>query len=166
MREASGGFAFSAQDALDRAVRERERLEREVAAASRGLAAHRQALDGAERAAAASKLALRERRCRLAAEAGGLADDPRDARGRIASLRAAAARDQSLVRLALERERALASVLAALRIRLAQASDAQRLLEQVREARLREFRAAGRQSADRQADDAAIEVWRRGHPRA
>ncbi len=109
-------------------------------------------------------LALRDERRRAAA--GGAEVDPRDSRGRIALLRAAAMRDQSLLRDARERERAMVGVLASLRARLAQAADSQRLLEQVRESRLREFRAQGRQVADREADDAAIEAWRRGRPRS
>jgi hypothetical protein len=98
--------------------------------------------------------------------AGSPSPDPWGSRERIAALRAAAARDQSLLLQATEREGALSGVLTAARARLAEAADAQRLLEQVREARLREYRAHGRHAADREADDAAIEAWRRNRPGA
>lgn len=162
MREASRGFVFSAQDALDRAVRDRERREREVAAVVKDLAAHRLHVERLEEAAGESARILREERRRLTAGPAGAEPDPWAAKERIASLRSVVARNQVLLREAKEKERAMADVLGGLRTQLAHAADAQRLLEQVREARLREFKAHGRHAADREADDAAIEAWRRG----
>lgn len=166
MPEADRGFVFSAQDALDRAVRDRERREREVAAAAKDLAACRQEVARLRAVVDASGAALRDQRRRLTDAAGSPSPDPWGSRERIAALRAAAARDQSLLLQATEREGALSGVLTAARARLAEAADAQRLLEQVREARLREYRAHGRHAADREADDAAIEAWRRNRPGA
>lgn len=161
MAEADRGFVFSAQDALDRAVRDRERREREVVAAAKDLAACRGDVARLEQIVAASQRSLRDQRRRLTRAGGTLGPDPWGSRERIAALRAAASRDQLLLQAAAERERALSGVVAAARARLAQAVDAQRLLEQVREARLREYRSLERQAADREADDAAIEAWRR-----
>ena len=166
MPEADRGFVFSAQDALDRAVRDRERCEREVAAAARDMAACRHDVARLREVVIASGAALRLQRRGLTDAAGSPSPDPWGSRERIAALRAAAARDQSLLLQATEREGALSGVLAAARARLAEAADAQRLLEQVREARLRAYKAQERHAADREADDAAIDAWRRNRPGA
>lgn len=164
MPEADGGFVFSAQDALDRVVRDRERHERAVIAAAKDVAACRQHVERLRAIVNASGAALRDQRRRLTDAAGSSSPDPWGSRERIAALRAAASRDRWMLLEATERERALSGVLAGARAQLAQAADAQRLLEQVREARLREHRAHERRAADREADDAAIQAWRRTRP--
>jgi chromosome segregation ATPase len=164
MPEADGGFVFSAQDALDRVVRDRERHERAVIAAAKDVAACRQDVERLRAIVNASGAALRHQRRRLTDATGSPNPDRWGSRERIAAMRAAASRDRWLLLEATERERALSDVLAAARAQLAQAADAQRLLEQVREARLREHRAHERRAADREADDAAIQVWRRTRP--
>lgn len=161
MPEADRGFVFSAQDALDRAVRDRERREREVIAAARDLASCRHDVARLRAVVDAAGAALRAQRRRLTDTAGAPGPDPWGSRERIAALRAAASRYQSLLPAATERERALSGVLASARAQLAQAADAQRLLEQVREARLRAYRARERHAADREADDAATNASRR-----
>jgi hypothetical protein len=164
MPEADRGFVFSAQQALDRVVRDRERRAREVIAAAKDVAACRHDVAMLREVVNASGAALRDQRRRLTDAAGSSSPDPWGLRERIAALRAAASRDRWLLLEATERERALSEVLAAARAQLAQAADAQRLLEQVREARLREHRTRERRAADREADDTAIEAWRRARP--
>ncbi|MFZ4431184.1 MAG: hypothetical protein ACOYPS_12615, partial [Phycisphaerales bacterium] len=86
MPEADRGFVFSAQDALDRAVRDRERREREVAAAAKDLAACRHDVARLREVVIASGAALRLQRRGLTDAAGSPSPDPWGSRERIAAL--------------------------------------------------------------------------------
>jgi hypothetical protein len=162
-------FEFSAQYALDRALAARERRERELSSALRSLEAQQQtqrALAEAHQTASAAVLEARRDLARLRAPQGsaepGTVDDVEAVRARLQILRQRERRQATILQTGQQGVAVAAAAVREARAAFEQASSAARMLEQVREARLREFKVARLQAQEREADDAALDAWRRG----
>ena len=161
-------FEFSAQYALDRALALRERRERELATALRALEAHQRTLKALTEAHAAAALAVQEARQGLARLGPGTharhdsVEVLEVARAQLQSLRQRERRQATILQTGQQALAVAASALREARAAFEQASSAAKMLEQVREARLREFKAVRMQAQERDADDAALDAWRRG----
>jgi hypothetical protein len=84
------------------------------------------------------------------------------ARAQLQSLRQRERRQATILQTGQQALAVAASALREARAAFEQASSAAKMLEQVREARLREFKAVRMQAQERDADDAALDAWRRG----
>ncbi|MCX5690163.1 MAG: hypothetical protein NTV94_10350 [Planctomycetota bacterium] len=161
-------FEFSAQFALDRALAQRERRERELSTALRALEAHQRTLKALTDAHTAAAAAVQDARRTLAHH--GPAGQPvpacaevlEIARAQLQSLRQRERRQATILQTGQQALAVAESAVREARAAFEQASSAARMLEQVREARYREHRAARMQAQERDADDAALDAWRRG----
>lgn len=161
-------FEFSAQYALDRALALRERRERELSTTLRALEAHQRTMQALTEVHAAAAQAVQDARQALARLGPATHARPDSvevlevARAQLQSLRQRERRQATILQTGQQALAVAASAVREARAAFEQASSAARMLEQVRDARLREFKVARMQAQERDADDAALDAWRRG----
>jgi hypothetical protein len=156
------GFIFSAQFALDRAHAARESRELSL---TQALRLHESELVVTQALAATllqTESAVDAARRRLAENAGQSGEDLLNARQMLDTLRALRRRQAESLKARRQLAEAAGERVRAARAAFEEADAALRVLQQVRDARLREYKMARNIAAERADEEAALQAWRRG----
>jgi hypothetical protein len=156
------GFVFSAQFALDRALATRESREHSLTQALRLHESELAVTRALASTLAQTDAALDAARRGLAENAAASGEDLISARQMLETIRARRRRQADSLKARAQLCDAAAERVRAARSTFEEADAALRVLQQVREARLREYRLARNSAAERADDEAALHAWRRG----